>query len=63
MDIKAELRLIREKCPTVWEKIKNKCCPDQYDNNLNCYYIPNNRCYVGDSCKECWDKAIEEEVK
>lgn len=61
MDIKAELRLIREQCPITWERIKNKGCPDQYDNNLKCYYITKNRCYVGDSCDKCWDKAIEEE--
>lgn len=52
MDIKEELRLMREYCPDVWEKIKDEKCPDLFHNDLKCYYISGNQCYVGNSCKE-----------
>lgn len=70
MDIKAELRLIREKCPNEWEEITSEC-PNEHDCSLKdtfAYeddvdgdgYLEN--CCEGEHCKECWDKAIEEEA-
>ena len=61
MDIKAELRLIREKCPIMWKVI----------TQLSCALCPNDfklptrfgGCSCDGNCKLCWDKAIEEETE
>ncbi len=56
MDIKAELRLIREKCPNVWKRLKLFACPARMG-------LVEDDCTDFEHCKEYWDKAIEEEVK
>lgn len=65
MDIKAELRLIREQCQNSWEIItqsEDRPCPTWV--GLKSYNIP--ICFSHGSieeCKECWDEAIEGEGK
>lgn len=57
MDIKAELRLIREKCSKIWSEKIFPQCPSKYDSSLE------DGCIDSETCKECWDKAIEEEIE
>ena len=62
MDIKAELRLIREQCPIMWSKIIHNCPKNFQLKNMNkgfCFDYGLNMDY----CKQCWDKAIEEEIE
>ena len=61
MDIKAELRLIRKNDPNKWcDEITQSylICPSDYSDELK----DNDGCQCF-NCEECWDKAIEEEVK
>lgn len=63
-DIKAELRLTREKCPNVWEIItqsEDRLCPLWFGlENYNGLPLCMNRGSLK-QCQECWDRAIEEE--
>lgn len=55
LDIKGQLRLVRDKCPDVWEIVTENACT--FDHNL-----PYADCDCSDDvaiCKECWDKALE----
>lgn len=64
MDIKAELRLIREKCPIAWDIItdinKEGFCPSVFSEELNDSCISKYQC---GNCGYCWDKAVESEDK
>ena len=66
MDIKAELRLIREQCQNSWEIItqsEDRLCPLYFElENHNGMPLCFNKGNI-DECKECWDKAIEEEIE
>ncbi len=68
MDIKAELRLIRENEPEKWDEIMEENCPKAHNDRLEnpCeiseYENGQNIC-INNACEECWDKAIEEEEK
>ena len=63
-DIKAELRLIREKCPTVWNEMtmsEGRLCPLYFGlENHNGLPLCLNHGSLKE-CKDCWDKAIESE--
>ena len=65
MDIKAELRLIRDKCPNAWKQMtqsEDRLCPlyfgiENYHGLPPCF-----NCGSLNECKECWKKSIEEET-
>lgn len=63
LDIKAQLRLVRYKCPNVWDVIaKDFDCPSMFPMGLQSDLIDSKDicCGIGDeNCKECWDKALE----
>ena len=53
MDIKAELRLMREQCPEEWEKIKeNFQCPYGFDEELEKNYLFEQGRIYKNHCKE-----------
>lgn len=55
LDVKAQLRLVRDKCPDVWEIITENACT--FDHNL-----PYADCDCSDDvaeCKKCWSKVLE----
>lgn len=56
LDIKAQLWLVRNKCPDVWESILTEKCPDNFGfNNISaedCF-----GCSL--QCKECFNKTLE----
>lgn len=56
MDMKAELRQMREQCPNVWERLKMCTCA------VRMGFVEND-CIDSEGCDDCWDKAIEEETK
>ena len=55
LDIKAQLRLVRDRCPDVWKILTENACTCDYN-------LP---CIDGDcpddvtKCNICWDKALE----
>lgn len=56
LSIKEQLRLVRNKCPDVWDEIMDDC-PGEYG-------LPQLPCRYGDytaKCSECWDKALEDD--
>ena len=62
LSIKKQFRLVREKCPDIWNtKILNRenGCPDIYGLKL-----PKKKkkegCFINDSCKKCWDEVLKE---
>jgi hypothetical protein len=68
LTIKDELKIIKEKCPIIWES-KFYCeCPSSVDDSLdNAFEISDydeSYCDVGSNdgmCEKCWDKALEGE--
>lgn len=56
LDVKAQLRLVLDKCPDVWESILAEKCPDNFGfNNISAEDCSG--CSL--QCKECFDKALE----
>lgn len=60
LTIKDELKIIKEKCPIVWNKIVVKCCPNTYDTKHE-LKDRSNYCDGGGlikECKICWDESL-----
>lgn len=56
LDIKQQLRFVRDNFPDVWEMAKEGNCPG--------FYIKGQRVIAKcNNCEECWNKAVESEVK
>ena len=55
LDIKGQLRLVRDKCPDVWE-MKIIGCPSDW------FVVKDNFCNIDGICKNiwgnCWDEAL-----
>lgn len=65
LDIKAQLRLVRDKCPNVWDAIPdNFGCPSMFPMGSQAKLIDSKDVCCGiigdDNCKECWHKALED---
>lgn len=60
LGIKGQLRLVRDKCPRIWE-MDITYCPEVYGLKQFSY----EQCMNGHAgcCKECWDKALEGDDK
>lgn len=56
LDIKGQLRLVRDRCPDLWDKHIAHICTKYY--GLRQYNREIRMCGYG-TCKECWDKALE----
>lgn len=59
LDIKDQLRLVRDKCPGVWRICIGRSCP--CDCKLT--FVDDDAKSCESRCRECWDKAIEEDKK
>ena len=62
-DIKGQLRLVRDKCPGMWDLIVTSlyACPSMIDTGLQPNLLDSEDICYGfgnDNCKECWDKAL-----
>ena len=52
LDIKGQLRLMRDRCPRIWERVRSDtACPVFFQ-------LAGGEC-LAKNCKECWDKALE----
>ena len=53
LDIKGQLRLVRDRCPEVWGVVRSDIadCPEVFQ-------LSGGEC-LAKNCKECWDKALE----
>ena len=63
LDIKGQLRLVRDKCPGMWDLIVTSlyACPSMIDTGLQPNLLDSKDICYGfgnDNCKECWDKAL-----
>jgi hypothetical protein len=70
LTIKDELKIIKEKCPIIWEKHFACECPSDIDDSLvNSYEIndyDDTYCDIGSKdgyCEKCWDKALGDDNK
>lgn len=54
LSVKQQLKLVREKCPDVWEMIDEEKCPADFNltNVEGCLSNENN------SCTSCWGRAL-----
>lgn len=64
LDIKGQLRLVRDKCPGMWDLIVTSlyACPSMIDTGLQPNLLDSEDICYGfgnDNCKECWGKALE----
>lgn len=56
LDIKAQLRLVRDRCPDLWKSILAEKCPDDFGfDNISAEDCSG--CSL--QCKECFNKALE----